>query len=348
MAVEPGMPPPEGMVSNFENPDREMYYICIVSNVIAIPVTTLFMALRVWSRYKLSMKFQADDIAFFIGYTVYATMVNYGPTVFATKAAILLFLIRIFAPYRTYVKWIYGFLAVMAVYYVTMMLLKIFICRPISMFWGATTDGECFNQPILILVDNIISLISDIVVLLIPCPLTRQLQVGLMAKIKIAVVFGVGGMACIFSLVRLVFIINNGQSEDQTYAFVQINLLGIAEVGIGLVCACFPLMPALWKSIFQKDTPGYSSNTKSQFEMMSSQKTSRNATHNHGTITYKDDAESDEGTLIPGTSRITTNIHGGGQDGEHIGAGGNSPQRKTSFGGTEIIRTVEVHQYHEQ
>lgn len=61
MAVEPGMPPPEGMVSNFENPDREMYYICIVSNVIAIPVTTLFMALRVWSRYKLSMKFQADD-----------------------------------------------------------------------------------------------------------------------------------------------------------------------------------------------------------------------------------------------------------------------------------------------
>lgn len=153
-------------------------------------------------------------------------MVNYGPTVFATKAAILLFLIRIFAPYRTYVKWIYGFLGVMAVYYVTMMLLKIFICRPISMFWGATTDGECFNQPILILVDNIISLISDIVVLLIPCPLTRQLQVGLMAKIKIAVVFGVGGMACIFSLVRLVFIINNGQSEDQTYAFVQINLLG--------------------------------------------------------------------------------------------------------------------------
>jgi hypothetical protein len=102
-------------------------------------------------------------------------MVNYGPTVLATKAAILLFLVRVFAPYKTYVKWIYGFLGLMTVYYVVMLILKCMICRPISMFWGATTEGECFNQRILILVDNVISLISDVVVLLLPCPLTKQL-----------------------------------------------------------------------------------------------------------------------------------------------------------------------------
>ena len=158
--------------------------------------------------------------------TVYATMVNYGPTVFAIKAAILLFLASIFAPYKTYVKWIYGFLGVMGVYYVAMLFLKMFICRPISMFWGATTDGECFNQRVLILVDNIISLLSDIVVLLLPCPLTKKLQVGLIAKLKIVAIFGVGGIACIFSLVRLVFIIHNGESPDQTYVFLQINLTG--------------------------------------------------------------------------------------------------------------------------
>lgn len=158
--------------------------------------------------------------------TVYATMVNYGPTVFAIKAAILLFLASIFSPYKTYVKWIYGFLGVMGVYYVAMLFLKMFICRPISMFWGATTDGECFNQRVLILVDNIISLLSDIVVLLLPCPLTKKLQVGLIAKLKIVAIFGVGGIACIFSLVRLVFIIHNGESPDQTYVFLQINLTG--------------------------------------------------------------------------------------------------------------------------
>lgn len=153
-------------------------------------------------------------------------MVNYGPTVFATKAAILLFLIRIFAPYKTYVKWIYGFLGIMAVYYFVMMVLKILICRPISMFWGATEDGTCFDQRTLILVDNVISLVSDIVVLLLPCPLTSKLNVGLAAKIRLGFVFGVGGIACVFSLVRLVFIVNDGQNPDSTYHFVQINLTG--------------------------------------------------------------------------------------------------------------------------
>jgi cytochrome c biogenesis protein CcdA len=153
-------------------------------------------------------------------------MVNYGPTAFATKAAILLFLTRVFSPYQTYVKWIYGFLALMAVYYLIMIALKIAICRPIALFWDSSLEGECFNQRILILVDNVISLVSDLVILLLPCPLTRTLQVGTMAKIKIGVVFGVGGIACIFSLFRLVLIINNGQSPDQTYAFVEINLTG--------------------------------------------------------------------------------------------------------------------------
>lgn len=62
--VEPGMQPPEGMVSNFDNPDREMYYLCIVSNVVGIVVCTVFMGLRFWARYRLSMRLQADDSRF--------------------------------------------------------------------------------------------------------------------------------------------------------------------------------------------------------------------------------------------------------------------------------------------
>ena len=153
-------------------------------------------------------------------------MVNYGPTVYAIKAAILLFLVRIFSPYKGYVKCIYGFMGVMAIYYIVMLFLKVFISRPIPMFWGEVTGGKCFNQRVLILVDNIISLVSDIVVLLLPCPLTKDLKVGTWARVKIIAVFGVGGIACIFSLIRLVFIIQEGESQDQTYVFVKINLTG--------------------------------------------------------------------------------------------------------------------------
>ena len=55
------MEPPPGMESNFDNPNKEMFYICIVANAIALPVCTLFMGLRLWARYRLSMRLQADD-----------------------------------------------------------------------------------------------------------------------------------------------------------------------------------------------------------------------------------------------------------------------------------------------
>lgn len=152
-------------------------------------------------------------------------MINYGPTVFATKAAIVLLVAKVFSPYTFYVKCIYGFLGVMAVYYIIMLVLKVIICRPIATFWGGA-DGECFDQATLILVDNVISLVSDLAVLLLPLPFIQKIQIGWKAKVKIGVVFGVGGIACIFSLVRLLLIIRNGQSPDQTYAFVQINLTG--------------------------------------------------------------------------------------------------------------------------
>jgi hypothetical protein len=59
--VQPGLEPPEGEVSNFDNPNREMYYICIASNVIAIVVCSVFVVLRFFARYRLTTKVSLDD-----------------------------------------------------------------------------------------------------------------------------------------------------------------------------------------------------------------------------------------------------------------------------------------------
>lgn len=193
-------------------------------------------------------------------------MVIYGPTVFATKASILFFLTRVFAPYERYCRFVYAFTLLMGCYYILMLVLKIFVCRPIHKFWDPAADGQCFNQRALILADNVISLISDIAVLLIPCPLAQGLRVAAKAKFRIAAVFGAGGVACVCSFIRLIDIIKLGASTDQTFAFTLINLWGysrpllpisqkyetnnqtsVAEVGTGLVCACFPVLPAFWK-----------------------------------------------------------------------------------------------------
>lgn len=58
------MQPPAGQFSNFENPDKTMYYYCIVANVLAIPICTVFVALRLWARFRLGTKIMADDSKF--------------------------------------------------------------------------------------------------------------------------------------------------------------------------------------------------------------------------------------------------------------------------------------------
>ncbi|KAL6400038.1 integral membrane protein [Ilyonectria robusta] len=316
--VTPILEPPVGQKSDFDNPDRDMYnmFACI------------------------------------LGHTVYATMVIYGPTVFAIKAAIALFIARIFEPYRTYVKWIYGFLSVMAIYYIIMLFLKMLICRPISRFWDPSVEGECFNQRALILTDNVISLFSDVVVLLLPCPLTKKLQVGLWAKIKIAAAFSAGGIACIFGLIRLVFIVKDGTSPDQTYVFVKINLTGIAECGIGIICACLPLMPMLWKSILQPDKPLYASNVRSRFEMMtSSQQKSGSTTNTHTNCHYPSGTESDENILIGnGKAQITAQVQVDRDSSftETNNSEGDGKKCKGSLDEVRIYRTVEIHQYEER
>lgn len=106
-------------------------------------------------------------------------------------------------------------------------------------------------------------------------------------------------------------------------------------------------MPALWKSILHKDKPttyGYSSNTKSQFEMMNTPQKGSRATHN---ATYKDEAEdSDENILLEGRPHVTTSIHGG-TGRASSGLSNQNSRKKPSFDESQIVRTVEVRQYHE-
>jgi hypothetical protein len=38
-----------------------MYYMCIAANTVAIAVCSIFMVLRLWTRYRLSMRLRIDD-----------------------------------------------------------------------------------------------------------------------------------------------------------------------------------------------------------------------------------------------------------------------------------------------
>ncbi|EEH36837.2 hypothetical protein PAAG_07255 [Paracoccidioides lutzii Pb01] len=245
-AAEPALVPPPGMESNLDGTKEALHIWNLVTQGLCISFTSLFFFLRMYVRIYINRGFGREDLGKYGGgshqwnvpkedfipfnKTVYGTMVIYGPAAFLTKASILLILTRVFAPYRKTVRFIYVYFGVLLAYYIPAIIVKIRICIPISHFWmGQTSNGSCLDERAIILADAIISVVSDLTILILPLLLTHSLQMSLRKKIRVIGILGAGGLACASSVVRLVLIVQRGKAEDQTYVFMQINLWGSCD-----------------------------------------------------------------------------------------------------------------------
>lgn len=155
------------------------------------------------------------------------------------KVALLSILIRIFSPYKTKVVLIYVFLGALCVYYIIAEVIKIRMCDPIPAYWLGNT-AKCFDQQAALIADSVISVVSDFIILVTPLPLTWSLQMSRNKKLRIVGILSAGGLATAFSLYRLVLVVKEGQSQDQTIVFTCVILSGNAEAGVGIICCCLP------------------------------------------------------------------------------------------------------------
>ncbi|KAF2872624.1 hypothetical protein BDV95DRAFT_391473 [Massariosphaeria phaeospora] len=388
--TEPGLEPPPGVKSNFDNPVKTVYTASIATQVLCISIVGVIVAVRVYTRTHILCSFGLDDwllvfgFLFAVGYsaialtmnhyggglnqwdvpkeklepfgiTVYSTMVIYGPCAFCIKASILVFLTRVFAPIRRAVMLIYLIIGFLFAYYLPVLGLKAAICRPVAKFWDDNLPGQCFDQRALILADSVVSVVSDVIIFAAPLPLTCNLQMKKMKRVKVAAVFSAGGLACICSAIRLIDIVQNGLSPNQTLVFMRVNLWGIAEVYIGLITACMPLLPAFYKHHFGTELPtGYShhhySNNERSIEMLSSRHNRKRNT----TMAHKSpDSESDENVLI--VDMISSNNgREGGRRGSMQPSSNQNSSRDRSLSpvhlavspkdDAQIMKTVEIQQ----
>lgn len=145
---------------------------------------------------------------------------------FFVKTALLFILISVFAPYKKSVKLIYLLLALLLAYYIPALIIKIRICMPISTYWTRDPSGSCLNQGAVITSDSIMSVISDLAILILPLPLTWSLQMPLKKKLRVMGLLGAGGLATAFSIYRLWMIVVSGASQDQMIIFIRVVLSG--------------------------------------------------------------------------------------------------------------------------
>lgn len=160
---------------------------------------------------------------------LYASTIIYAPLAMTVKVTLLLVLARIYSPFRGAIA-VYVLLALNVLYYFIILFIKAFICDPVSAYWTEMTrpkgSGTCLDRSAVIIADSLISVISDIAIFVLPVVFTWPLQMRKTLKIKVVSLLGLGGIAVGFSLYRLVLLIVDGNSPDQSILFMRVLLSG--------------------------------------------------------------------------------------------------------------------------
>jgi hypothetical protein len=123
------------------------------------------------------------------------------------KLALLFMLIRVFQPHNNHFTYIHVFIILIIFYYIAIFFAKIFICNPIRAFWESEDNkATCLNQSAVIVADSIISVLTDLAILVFPIGFTWSLPIATSRKVGVVCILGAGCIAVAFSLYRLVLL----------------------------------------------------------------------------------------------------------------------------------------------
>jgi hypothetical protein len=163
-----------------------------------------------------------------------------------TKLSLLLMYYRIFRfPYFKKMAWVVGSFTMAWVVCITF--LFIFICVPVQKLWYPELPGHCINQVGTWIANAAATILTDLVILLMPLPQIWRLRLGMREKLGLTAAFCLGFFVVFASAYRtsVLFTYSGG---DPTYTLAPTVGWTAIEMSAGITSACLPtLLPVLNK-----------------------------------------------------------------------------------------------------
>lgn len=126
----------------------------------------------------------------------------------------------------------------------------IFQCIPVSYNWRSLVDrtaqGSCTDRQAQVYAAAAFNIFFDILVLLLPVPSLLKLNISWMKKLGVGIVFLVGIVVTICSIVRISYLSKYGDSTNVTWNYAYIGLWSLLEVHLSVVCVCVPAAAGLF------------------------------------------------------------------------------------------------------
>ncbi|KAF2877246.1 hypothetical protein BDV95DRAFT_468720, partial [Massariosphaeria phaeospora] len=175
---------------------------------------------------------------------IYVSISTYCASIGLTKIAILVQYQRVF-PTRKFQIWCWSFIAIIVAYTMASVLACIFVCWPVQKYWKPEIEGKCINTFASWFANAAINIVTDFMIIILPMPVVRNLQLAKRQKMLLLGVFAFGIIVCIISIVRLNSLRVITQSRDPAYDNTPVATFSIVEINVALICACLPTLRPL-------------------------------------------------------------------------------------------------------
>ncbi|KAK4499551.1 hypothetical protein PRZ48_010067 [Zasmidium cellare] len=111
---------------------------------------------------------------------------------------------------------------------------------------------SCIDRLPLWLFNSAFTMLTDIAVTVLPLPVLKSLQLPARQRYILMGVFGLGGVICIVSIVRLSGIYATSVAKDVSWENSQAALYSNLEAAVGIIASCVPTLRAFVKTYFPK------------------------------------------------------------------------------------------------
>ncbi|KAK8074425.1 hypothetical protein PG997_009088 [Apiospora hydei] len=210
----------------------------------------------VWGRHQWNTPLISIKPWFF-QYSVTAGCI-YNISALFTKTSLLALYFQVFRPSRLARSFIWFGITVISIMYiaVTVAMLAYMLPRPGDGGWGSMANTQRMGIPsrIIDLTQGFFGAFSDIYVLVIPIVVVSGLQVPLKKKIGLTGIFLTGLISCGYSVAGVIFRYQAlyFEVDDHRWLSIKFEALCVAEVNIGILCACIPVFFVLFKPAIRK------------------------------------------------------------------------------------------------
>ena len=191
-----------------------------------------------------------------------------NPALMITKTSILLFYLTLSKSQKIFQWATIATLVVVNVGGLSLTILNILQCRPVSAAWAPTvpSSANCTNIVTIYLSSAPLNIITDVAIFFLPMPILTSMRLPTKQKIILVITFGFGIFVAAVDIVRIAYL-QDAQRDTLKYANSQKSSAGniqrntsdfswyaslsfmwsAVEVNVGIMCACVPALKPLMR-----------------------------------------------------------------------------------------------------